>query len=260
MISLVLSLILLPAAAPVPEEDARKPEDIRIGGDGNRRYLLHAPGGAVKDPPGGWRLLVVLPGGDGGDGFATFVGRIREHALGEEWLIAQVVAPKWSADQAASNVWPTKLNPWPGMKFPSEEIFDAVLRDLGKRRKLDPRFLFTLAWSSSGTLAYTLGLTKGSPVTGSFIAMSVYKPKTLPPLRAAAGRRFYILHSSGDKVCPPRMAEEARDELLKAGAVVEYATYDGGHGWHGDALGEIRKGIEWLAAKVEKSSQRKSKK
>ena len=58
----------------------------------------------------------------------------------------------------------------------------------------------------------------------SFIAMSVYRPHLLPPLKSAAGRRFYILHSPGDKVCPPRMAEQARDDLMKAGAAVKYAT------------------------------------
>ena len=31
-----------------------------------------------------------------------------------------------------------------------------VVEDVGKSRKLDPKHLVTLAWSSSGTLAYTL--------------------------------------------------------------------------------------------------------
>jgi poly(3-hydroxybutyrate) depolymerase len=265
MIPLVLAAVvsitaLPPPQEPPPEKDVPKPEDVRIGGDERQRYFIHRPGEAKKDPPGGWRLLVVLPGGDGSAEFAPFVGRIRENALGEEWVIAQIVAPKWTDDQAASSVWPTKLNPWPKMRFPSEQLFDAVLEDIGKKMKVDPRYIFTLSWSSSGTLAYTLALTKKTRVTGSFIAMSVYKPGALPPLEPAKDRRFYILHSPGDKVCPPRMAEQARDELTKAGAVVEYATYEGGHGWHGDVFGEIRKGVDWLAAKAEQAPGRKSKK
>jgi predicted esterase len=126
--------------------------------------------------------------------------------------------------------------------------------------KLDPGYIFTLSWSSSGTLAYTLALAKKTRVTGSFISMSIYKPSILPPLKPATGRRFYILHSPDDKVCPPRMAEQARDELTKAGAVVQYATYEGGHGWHGDVFGEIRKGVDWLAAKAEQAPGRKGKK
>jgi predicted esterase len=44
------------------------------------------------------------------------------------------------------------------------------------------------------------------------------------------------------------MAERARDELRGLGAKTELRTYDGGHGWHGDVYGEIRRGIAWLEA------------
>jgi hypothetical protein len=30
------------------------------------------------------------------------------------------------------------------------------------------------------------------------------------------------------------------------GAVVHLETYDGGHGWHGDVFGMIRRAAEWL--------------
>jgi predicted esterase len=72
----------------------------------------------------------------------------------------------------------------------------------------------------------------------------------LPPPRNAAGRSFYILHSRDDQVCPFRMAEQARDVLTRAGAKVEFAEYDGGHGWHGDIFGNIRAGVDWLEKSV----------
>jgi predicted esterase len=82
-------------------------------------------------------------------------------------------------------------------------------------------------------------------VTGTFVAMSVFKPEWLPSLKAAKGRSFYVLHSPEDFI-PIKMAETARDELTKKGAKVGYETYEGGHGWHGDVFGTIRKGIDAL--------------
>lgn len=248
MILLLLPLLLSPAPLAQAEEESA-PRDVVIDGDPHQRYLLHAPAEGTQEPKEGWRLLVVMPGGDGSADFAPFVGRIRSNALGEEWLVAQIVAPVWSAEQAESNVWPTKRNPWPEMEFPCEELFAAVVADVGKQKKLDPRFLFTLAWSSSGTLAYTLGVAEKTPVTGTFVAMSVFKPDLLPNLKGAKGQRFYILHSPEDFI-PIAMAEEARDELDERGAVVRYATYSGGHGWHGDVYGMLKTGLSWLESEA----------
>lgn len=248
-------LILSPGAQGGPVQEEPKPEEVLVGGDAQQRYFLHGPGPDAKAPAKGWRLLVVMPGGDGSADFAPFVGRIRENALGDDWLIAQIVAPVWEEQQTV--IWPIRRSPWPKMEFPCEELFAAVVKDVGERRELDPRYLFTLSWSSSGMLAYTLALDETSGVTGSFIAMSVYKPDQLPSLKSSKGQRFYILHSPEDQTCPPRMAEQARDELEKAGALVEFATYAGGHGWHGDVFGNLRTGLSWLESKAEKAKLRK---
>jgi predicted esterase len=42
------------------------------------------------------------------------------------------------------------------------------------------------------------------------------------------------------------MAKAAEEQLQKNGAAVLLKTYEGGHGWHGDVYGRVRKGIEWL--------------
>jgi len=240
--TMVLGLL---ACASPRQDDPPAPQEVTIGGDAHKRYLLHRGGKDAKAPATGWKVLVVMPGGDGSAEFAPFVGRIRENVLGKDWLLVQLVAPVWEKEQAEKNVWPTKLSPWPKMEFTCEELFAAVLEDLGKGHKLDPKFLFTLAWSSSGTLAYALGLQEKTPVTGTFVAMSVFEPENLPSTKGAKGRNFYILHSPEDFI-PIRMAEDARDELTKKGAKVEYATYAGGHGWKGDVFGMIGTGIRWL--------------
>lgn len=255
-----LSLALATAQAPrkptpatyPTADDVPAPLDIKLGGDEHKRYLLHGlleDGKNSKAPASGWKLLVVLPGGDGGVDFASFVGRIRQNVLGDDWLVAQLVAPVWSEEQAKKLVWPTQKSPWPKMEFSCEEFFAAVLADVGKERKLDPKFLFTLGWSSSGPLSYTLALADSTPITGSFIAMSVFKQDELPSLKAAKGRSFYVLHSPQDWI-PIAQAQKARDELEKHGANVVFAEYEGGHGWHGDVYGTIRKGI----AALEKSA------
>lgn len=252
------NILLALAATLLPAEDKQSTEpapiEARVGGSEKQRYFLHVPKDA-KAPAGGWKLLVVLPGGDGSADFAPFVGRIRENALDDAWIIAQLVAPVWSKEQAKTLVWPTKLAPWPKMEFTCEEFFDAVVADIAKTRKLDPKYLFTLAWSSSGSFAYTLGLCDKTNVTGTFVAMSVFKPESLPKLSNAKGRAFHVLHSPEDWISI-KQAETARDELGKNGAKVTFATYAGGHGWHGDVYGMIRAGVGELAA-VAKTAPKK---
>ena len=219
-------------------------QDLRVGGNDHMRYFLIGAKDGDKPPAAGYKLLVVLPGGTGDADFNPFVKRIYENALPAGWLVAQPVAVKWSADQQI--VWPTRKGDAKGMKFTTQEFVDDVIKEIGAKHRLDARKVFTLSWSSSGPAAYAISLRKNSPVTGSYIAMSVFKPDQLPPLPLGAGHAYYIEHSKEDKVCPFRMAEDAREKLRKAGATVEFATYDGGHGWRGDVFGRIRKGVTWL--------------
>ena len=43
-----------------------------------------------------------------------------------------------------------------------------------------------------------------------------------------------------------RMAEQARKDLMAAGAKVRLQTYPGGHGWQGDVFPMIQSGVQWL--------------
>jgi predicted esterase len=222
-------------------------QEHNAGGDERKRYfLIRRP---VATPAEGWRTLFVLPGGSGDAEFRTFVVALTKFALPETYQTMQLVAPVWDAQQAKENVWPTDKLKSPAVKFSTLDFFLAARADVEKSQPVDPRYVFTLTWSSSGTNGYLLSLTPKAGVTGSFIAMSVFHPQLLPSLQAAKGRPYFIYHSPMDFI-PFAQAEAARDALKKAGAAVELVSYSGGHGWTGDTMPDIRKGITWLEEHV----------
>jgi predicted esterase len=186
---------------------------------------------------------VVLPGGPGSADFHPFVKRIYKNALPDGYLVAQPVAVKWTEQQQI--VWPTDKNRADEMKFSTEEFVDAVIHDVTSGQKVNPERVFTLSWSSSGPAAYAVSLTN-QKVTGSFIAMSVFKPDLLPALQKAKGHGYFLYHSPDDRVCPFRMAEQAVKGLEESGATVKLATYEGGHGWRAGLYDHIRAGVQWL--------------
>jgi predicted esterase len=218
-------------------------QDLRIAKDDKRRYLLDGPRQQDKQPKDGFGLLIVMPGGDGSADFHPFVKRIYKNAVPDGFLVVQPVAPKWTEKQQI--VWPTDNSKVDGMKFSTEEFVAQVIEEIGKTQKLDPARVYTLSWSSSGPAAYVIAAQKKPLVRGSLIAMSVFHPADFD-IANVKERPYYILHSPDDKVCPFKMAEEARDALRKAGARVEFATYEGGHGWQGDVFGNIKAGLDWL--------------
>jgi predicted esterase len=218
-------------------------QDLRAGKDEAKRYFLIDPPKGKTAPKTGYGLLLVLPGGAGDAGFLPFVKRINKYAVPERFLVAQLVAPKWT-DQSQV-VWPTAKSPVAGIKFSTEEFVDTVIDDVTSGHHIDPELIFTLSWSSGGPAAYAVSLTSRK-VTGSFIAMSVFKPDLLPPLERAEGRGYFLYHSREDRVCPFRMAELASNELAKNKAKVKLVTYEGGHGWKPGLYDEIKDGIRWL--------------
>jgi predicted esterase len=219
-------------------------QELKAAGDADKRYFLIGPKKDAKAPAAGFGLVLILPGGDGSADFHPFVKRIYKNALPDGYVAAQPVAVKWADGQQI--VWPTKANPVDGMKFTTEEFVDAVSADAAKRHKIDREKVFTLSWSSGGPAAYAASLREKGGVTGSFVAMSVFNPKFLPPLSGAKGHAYYLYHSEEDRVCPYRMAKQAEEKLTAKGAKVRLETYEGGHGWGGNVFGDIRAGIEWL--------------
>jgi len=225
-------------------------QDLTVAGKTQMRYFLIGPRENVVAPENGFKLLVVLPGGDGSADFNPFIRRIFKNALRDDYLVAQPVALKWRPSQQIT--WPTRVHPVEGQQFATEDFVEAVIGDVRSRHKLDDRHVFTLSWSSGGPAAYAISLADKTPVTGSYVAMSVFKPNDLPPLANAESRCYYIEHSPDDRLCPFRMAEDAERLLKENGAAVKFNTYDGGHGWRGDVYGRIRGGIQWLEGAVGK--------
>ncbi len=220
-------------------------QDLRAAGDELKRYFLIGPHEGEKAPGMGWKLLLVLPGGDGSAEFLPFVKRVFDKSVPHGWLAAQLVAPKWDEKQAQQLVWPTERSPWSGMKFSTEAFIDAVVEDVKKQHELDGRCVFTLSWSSGGPAAYAAALREKTPITGSFVAMSVFHPKKLD-LEHARGHAFYLYQSPDDKVCRLSFAKAARKALKAAGSGVKLVEYEGGHGWHGNVFGDVRAGLKWL--------------
>ncbi|MBI3820378.1 MAG: hypothetical protein HY286_16935 [Planctomycetes bacterium] len=220
-------------------------QDLRCGKKEHQRYFLIGPKKDTKPPKDGFGLVVVLPGGDGSADFNKFIKRVWKYTVPEHYLFAELVSVKWTPKQEL--IWPTKSNDASKMEFTTEEFADAVIAEVSKTNKINPAKIYTLSWSSGGPAAYAISLREKSPVRGSFIAMSVYKPETLPPIAKAKGHAYYLYQSPDDKICAFSFAETAKKELEKAGARVSLESYAGGHGWQGDVYGNIKKGIEWLA-------------
>jgi RNA polymerase sigma-70 factor (ECF subfamily) len=223
-------------------------EERNAGQDSKKRYFLIGPLSGSPEPADGYRLLILLPGGDGSAEFHPFAKRIAKNGLPPGYLVAQLVAIAWTPGQFEQVVWPKATDHLPGAGFVTEEFVDAVIADITRTKRVDSRFVFTLGWSSGGPAVYATSLRTGTRVTGSFVAMSVFKPQQLASPQNARGHSYYILHSPQDDLIPISMAETARDELRRLGARTELRTYEGGHGWHGDVYGEIRRGVAWLEA------------
>lgn len=221
-------------------------EDRRINGNAKQRYFLI--GAKQKaEPAEGYSLLIVLPGGDASAEFNPFIRRLFKYSLNENWLVAQAVAPRWSKQQSEQLVWPTELDPHKSAKFSTEKFLQAIIDDVQAKSKLNPKKIFLLGWSSGGPPCYAMTLRKDSPVTGAFVAMSIFIPNELPPLENGQHKRFYLLQSPDDRVTKFFFAEKASKALKAAGAQVHLESYAGGHGWQGPVWQMIGDGIGWLA-------------
>lgn len=247
-------------AKPADDDSPDMPsQDVRAADHPKMRYFLIGPRPDAKPTSRGYRLLIVLSGGDGGPDFLPFVKRIAAGALSGSYLVAQPVAYKWNPDQQIT--WPTEKNSVKGMEFSTEGFIDAVVKDVSKRHDIDTRHIYALGWSSGGPPLYAASLRKKTPIRGAYIAMSVFVPDRLPSLKRAKGRAFYLDHSPTDTVCKFHFAKKARAALTKNGAKVALSTYEGGHGWHGDVFGRITQGIKWLEknrAKVKRTKKKSS--
>jgi predicted esterase len=220
-------------------------QELVAAGSDKFAYIEIGANPPAAEPADGYKLLLVLPGGDGSRDFMPFVKRIYKYVLGPEYLVAELVAPEWPRSEMV--VWPTAKEGPIAAKFAIEKFVPAVVEDVAKRHhKIDRRHVFALGWSSGGPAVYAAALAENPVLTASMPAMSVFFPSRLPPLARAKDRVFYILHSPDDEVCKFVLAKSANDKLAAAGAKVKLAEYPGGHGWQGDVFGNIAAGVAWM--------------
>jgi predicted esterase len=219
-------------------------QDLKAAGDASKRYFLIGDTKAVA-PKSGFKLAIIMPGGDGGADFHDFVKSIATDALPKNTLVVQPVAFKWIEKQEI--VWPLTADKSdiPSMKFTTEEFIAAMLNDVMTAHTIDRRHVVTLSWSSSGPAAYAIAASNPM-ITGSVVAMSVYHPERMPKLDGIKGKSIFIYHSPDDKICKYYHAISAKKALTAAGGIVTIVDYDGGHGWHGATLDDLRTGFEWL--------------
>ncbi|MGD9689882.1 MAG: alpha/beta hydrolase [Phycisphaerales bacterium] len=219
---------------------------VSAGYDNDQRYNLigYRPGKAA--PEAGFKLLVVLSD-DGTPEHRAWSQRLWRDALGDGWIIAQVVAPSWDRE-GDEVVWSTRRHKRPGARFTTEELVSAVVADADKRAGVDSKGVYLLGWGSGGHAAYALGLQKKPdvPLAGVMVAISEFKPEETDGLGEAKGRKFYILHGSKDERVPTRHAQVALESLTKSGARAHAELFDGGHEWPKDYSGAVKAGLEWL--------------
>ena len=197
----------------------------------------------APEPADGYKVLLVHPGGDGSRDFMPFVKRIYKNVLGPEYLVLELVAPKWAKSEQV--VWPT-VKDTAAAKFATEKFIAAAVDDAATRHKIDRRKVFALGWSSGGPAVYAASLVEKPVITACMPAMSIFYPGMLPPLERAKGRPYFILHSPDDQVCKFALAQNAKTNLEAAGAKVKLLEYPGGHGWQGNVFGNIKAGVEWM--------------
>jgi predicted esterase len=219
-------------------------KELFAGEDKNKRYFLIGADEQAATRADSFGLVIVLPGDENGAGIDPFVKRIHEKSLSKEYLVAQLVPVKWTAEQEV--IWPTEKTGVEKQGFSTEGFIEAVIKDIKAKYRLNENYIFTLSWSSGGPAAYAYSLQKEKSATGSFIAMSAFEPGSLPGLEHAKGHAYFIFHSPTDGTCPVSMAEEAEQSLKNSGARVKLQKYGGGHNWPEYPYGRITSGIWWL--------------
>ena len=221
-----------------------------IGENEKKTYFQIGPKTSGEMPEAGWKVLFILPGGDGSADFHGFCRRIHMNALPDGYIAIQLVAHAWSDDDNRT-VWPTEfVNPQKA-EFTTETLIAESLVDVASHVEFDSKHVFALGWSSGGPPVYAASMTEGSPITGSFVAMSVFREAWMPDLSKAKEHPYFVFHSPDDWINIDEHARPAVKALKEAGATAKLQTYRGGHGWRDDPFGNIRKGVTWLEQQVE---------
>ena len=232
---------------------------ITLDNAGKKSYILmdHAETSTqTKSSPR--PLILILPGGDGSEDFHFFCRRLYKFAAlkaDPSFIAAQPIAPVWNSQQANNVVWPNKYHKFRGMKFSTETFIQDIINDIASNHNIDRSRIIALGWSSAGPAVYDLTLQPNSPITGSFAAMSVFKPKP-QQLKYAKNKPVFIYHGSKDALIDTDRAFAAESKLKAKGANVHLKIYNGPHGWfHSGLYSNTADGLTWLLDQSSKKQQ-----
>ena len=209
----------------------------------DKKYVLIGPDKETLAFKMALGVIVVLAPNERTDELDVFLKKVYE-ILPKRYVMAQLIPPGHSDDK--DYLWPTRKRKTQ-QEFTTEEFVNDVISDLSTRFRLNSDRIFTFSWGQAGLAGYSVSLQRQNLVKGSFIAMAAFDEKLLPNLENAKGHCYYIYHCPEDKVYPFNEAQIAQKKLIQNKAkIAQLVTYEGGFGWRGDFLNDIRKGIRWL--------------
>ncbi len=243
--------------AKFPEPAKLKNEEFTVGGDKQKKYFLIGRFDKQKTPDEGFKLLLILPGGTGSADFNPFCQRIHADQAPSNYLSVQLVAPVWNGKQDV--VWPTNQSNPEKARFTTEQFITDVVNDVAKKVKINRKYILAMGWSSGGPPIYSASMTKNCPVTGTMPVMSAFRDKWIPDIAGAKNHPYFILHSPDDWIKIDEHARVAEKKLKAAGAIVQFDTYRGGHGWRGNSVGKISSGLTWLDKTITANHKKKEK-
>ena len=249
-------------ASIIPKSDGKvakpsklKNESFHVNKDKKKKYFLIGRYDKQKTPEDGFKLLLILPGGDGSADFNAFCQRIHANHTPANYLSIQLVAPVWNDNQDV--VWPTNQSNPEKARFTTEQFIKDVVDDVAKKVKVNRKYILAMGWSSGGPPIYSASMTKGSPLTGTMPVMSAFRDKWIPDIKGAKGHPYFILHSPDDWIKIDEHARVAEKKLKAAGATVQLDTYKGGHGWRGQSIDKINSGLTWLDKSITAKNKKK---
>jgi phospholipase/carboxylesterase len=116
------------------------------------------------------------------------------------------------------------------------------VRAAAARYRFDAARVVALGYSNGANIAASLLLSDGAVLAGAVLLRPVlpFEPRWLPDL---AGKGVFIAAGQRDPYAPVERVEALADALRRAGAAVELAWNDGGHGLE---PGEIDQAARWL--------------
>lgn len=212
------------------------------GGNGPMLVLMHGFGAPGDDLVPLARQLAVPPE-------VRFCFPAAPHALenapadypGRAWWHIDMVELQRAVMQGDYETLTTRV---PAGLSEARDAVQGLLAALERDHGVSPERLVLGGFSQGAMLATDVTLRAATPPAALVILSGslICKQEWLPLMKARAGLPVLQSHGRADPVLSYQLAEKLRDELMAAGAVVDFHAFSGGHGIPNsvlDALGPL---------------------